>query len=214
MPSLFQARDTLNAGGQALVQRADFTRLWLDTDHLRETPVLAGFFGPDHYRFELVLTEAVRQPQHPDQYRVQGKCHYRQNVRPFAGWLTIRQLVPLPILDTLNLGFIPHLATDTVPARTYQTKLRRILTELPLYQVRADLQVVEQPAPNSGELRGEVQLNCYLTPQGHLGYVLAQMRPHQDGATVLLRGSRLNVTTHQVKPFAVSDNVYMLAGDI
>ena len=68
LPSVFKAGDTLTAPMLTLARRYDFGKLWQGGAKQRESPVLEGVFGPDHYRFELVLNQVVRQPRHPYLY--------------------------------------------------------------------------------------------------------------------------------------------------
>jgi hypothetical protein len=215
LPSVFEASDTLTAPMLALARRYDFGKLWQGGTKQRESPVLEGVFGPDHYRFELVINQAVRQPQRPYLYQVRGKCHYRKNVRPFTGWLTIRSIDALaPPYHEDDGSFGAAIRPDSVSPDSFEAREARIMAKVGIYQMRAEIQLTEQPAANSGELRGEALLNFYVAPPGRLGYVMAALHPG-DGiwreGTVLLRGSRRNLTTKQIKQFTVSDNVFVAA---
>ncbi|GAB3857744.1 hypothetical protein GCM10028822_31960 [Hymenobacter terrigena] len=59
--------------------------------------VCEGFFGPDHYRIELVLQKIIRDTDDPLLYHVQGKDRYKRQVTPFTGTIRLRQLRNVPI---------------------------------------------------------------------------------------------------------------------
>jgi hypothetical protein len=207
LPSLFAATDTLTAASRILLQRYDFGRLWEGQGPRHEYPVLEGIFGSDHYRFELVISQALRDPQRPEYYQVSGKCHYRKNVRPFTGWLIVRELDFLtPPFEEDDGTIAPGIRPDSVSP-----------SKVDYYRLRAEFQLAEQPTANSGELRGEAVLNFYVAPPGRLGYVQAPMR-ETDGlwreGALLMRGTRRNITTKQLKKFVVADNVFVAAADV
>ncbi|MGI4761206.1 MAG: hypothetical protein ACRYF0_10900 [Janthinobacterium lividum] len=218
VPSLFNVGDTLTKANRAVLQRYNLSQLWQGYSQRQQNSILEGVFGPDHYRFELTFQQVERDPQRPDYYQVRGKCHYRKNVRPFTGWLIVRELLPLepPYEEddgSLGLGIRP----DSISPDSFMAREQRIFSKINYYALRAEVRLVEQPAPNSGELRGEALLNFYVTPNGRLGFAPAPMRPTdgiwREGA-LLVRGSRRNVTTHQLKSFVVADNVYVAAADV
>jgi hypothetical protein len=221
VPSLFKPSDTLTAAGRTVLRRYDLSLLWQGYSQQQQQPqnaILEGVFGPDHYRFELLFQQVERDPQRPDYYRVRGKSHYRKNVRSFTGWLIVRELAPLepPYEEddgSLGLGLRP----DSVSPDSFMAREQRIFAKVNYYGLRAEVRLVEQSAPNSGELRGEALLNFYVTPTGRLGFAQAPMRPTdglwREGA-LLVRGTRRNVTTKQLKPFVVADNVFVAAADV
>lgn len=181
-------------------------------------PVLEGVFGLDHYRFELVINKVLRDSQRPDHYWVRGKCHYRKNVRPFTGLLIVRELDFLtPPFEDDDGTIVPDIRPDSISPNSFMARRERIINKVDYYQLRAELQIAEHPAANSGELHGEALLNFYVAPPGRLGYVQAPMR-NTDGiwreGALLLRGTRRNLTTRQLKKFIVSDNVFVAEADV
>lgn len=97
LPALFSDADTLSQPMRELLASYDLSGLWQNADEMRSRPrpVFEGFFGPDHYRFRMALTEVRREPANPAIYHVAGKCRYRKNIRPFRGTITVRQITDL-----------------------------------------------------------------------------------------------------------------------
>jgi hypothetical protein len=56
-----------------------------------------GFFGTDHYRIELVVTDVKRDPQQPARYLLRGKDRYKGRVIPFAGTIELTRVQRQPI---------------------------------------------------------------------------------------------------------------------
>ena len=207
LPIRFAAADVLSKSMQALLQKHDLATLWQgDNEERRTDPTLQGFFGPDHYRFALVLNEVQRDEQHPEVYHLRGKCRYRQNIRPFTGTLTVRQVVDLPDLQFRSvLAADEGLAGDTTAVATYT--------------VRARLQLQEEQRENSGIFEGEALLDFYVVRTGKIGYVVSPMDGVDEtnptrGSGLLLRGKRRNVTTRQVKDFVVAASALSAAPDV
>ena len=221
LPSLFAAADTLTRPMQQLLAEYDLSKLWQgDTRERRENPTLQGFFGPDHYRFALAFTNVVRDNQHPEIYHVRGKCRYRKNIRPFEGTLTVRQIVDLDApwdYDEFFSQSQDSTLGEAVAVDSNSAQYERARRLSHPYNLRAELQLQEKPAENSGIFLGEAILNFFVTSPKRLGYITAP-EVNQDmpanGSAMLLRGSRRNVTTRQLKPFVVSDDVFAAAPDV
>jgi hypothetical protein len=204
MPALFKDSDTLTAPMRSLVARYNLAKLWQGYEDREGNPALEGFFGPDHYRFALFFSEVRRDEYQPASYHVRGKCHYRKNVRNFTGTLTIRQVEDLP----RGYFFIAGAGSDLPDTTAAQT-----------YTARARLQLVEEASDNSGVFEGEAVLDFYtLAGTAKTDYVTAVMETDDSmptrGSGLLLRGSRLNRSTHQVKSFVVSTNFFAAAPDV
>jgi hypothetical protein len=202
-----------------LLAQYDLSRLWQGaTEGQGSTSVLEGFFGPDHYRFELALTAVHRDAQNPALYHVRGKCHYRKNVRPFTGSLLVRavnKLEPPYEFDSRDRN-APNQseASESDSAFTiYEQKLRLAQPS----EAQAELHLKEENAANSGELVGEVTLLFYLDSRYRPAYLWAPIRgtdSFTNAGYLLIRGSRYNMTTHQIKKFVVADNVFTAAPDV
>ncbi|GAB3868756.1 hypothetical protein GCM10028824_14530 [Hymenobacter segetis] len=188
-----------------LVSQYNLANLWQgDTKDKQGNPALEGFFGPDHYRFALVFSQVRRDEQHPAIYHVQGKCHYRKNVRKFAGTLTMRQVQDLP----RGYFFIAGAGSELLDTAAAQT-----------YTARAQLQLTEENSDNSGLFEGEAILDFYtLAKSKKVDYVTAVMGIDESmptrGSGLLVRGNRLNRSTKQVKKFVISTDFFAAAPEV
>ena len=218
LPVLFTAADTLTKPMRQLLHEYDLSKLWQgNTKERRKDPTLQGFFGPDHYRFALVFTNVVRDKQHPEIYHVQGKCRYRKNIRPFEGTLTVRQIADAEVYYSPADGSFYTPPADSLPSDTVQARYERAIGKARFYTLRAQLQLREDDAENSGIFEGEAILNFYAAPPQHVGYATAPaLTPNEpaQGSSMLLRGSRRNVTTRQIKKFVVAEDVFAAAPDV
>ena len=219
LPSPFKAADTLTVPMRQRLSQYDLSQLWQGaTEGRGSCHVLEGFFGPDHYRFELVMSEVHRDNQNPGLYHVRGKCHYRKNIRPFTGALVIHEVSDFegPYEFDYKDKDAPNQSesTESDSAHSvYEQKLRRARPS----EVRAELRIKEDDAANSGEMVGEATLLFYLNSHNRPAYLLAPIRgtdSFTNAGYLLIRGTRYNVTTHQVKQFVVADNVFTAAPDV
>jgi hypothetical protein len=207
LPSPFTPADTLTQDMRKVLAQYNLAPLWQGLDG----PVLEGFFGPDHYRFELVLTQVHRDAQNAALYHIVGKCHYRKNVRRFVGTLTMREVSDYePPYEFGNEKDAPNQAEG---AEVYEQQVRRAHPR----QVRAEFRAQEERTNNSGEFVGEATLLFYITAPGRLAYLRSPMRgtdSFTNEGYLLLRGTRRNLTTRQLKQFVVADNVFTAAPDV
>lgn len=219
LPALFSAADTLTRPMRKLVEQIDLSKLWQsDTKERREHPVLEGFFGPDHYRFMMVFKQVSRDKVQPEVYHVSGKCHYRQNIRPFTGTLTLRRLEDADVFYSPSDNILsPAYAAGSADADSMSERLSRAMAQLHFYSAWARLQLLEEAAENSGLFEGEAVLNFYVAPRHQVGYASAPALTAGEparGSGLLLRGARRNTTTQQVKKFVVADDVFAAAPDV
>lgn len=77
------------------------------TEEWRKLQVLNGFFGPDHYRTELVVLEVWRDTRRPGVYDVQAKSRYKNVVTPLTGTITLTQVVAQPRYTTQEIAAAP-----------------------------------------------------------------------------------------------------------
>jgi len=221
LPTLFAAADTLTEPMRRLLREYDLSKLWQgETKERQLAPTLQGFFGPDHYRFALAFTSVVRDKQHPEVYHLWGKCRYRKNIRPFAGTLTVRQIVDLEAPwdydeftpQSQDTTLTEAAATDSM---TVQYERARRLSHP--YTLRAELQLQEKFAENNGIFLGEAILNFFVASSKRLGYITApevNKGMPANGSAMLLHGSRRNLTTREVKTFVVADDVFAAAPEV
>ena len=221
LPAVFAPADTLSGPMRQLLSENDLSKLWQGaTKERRQDPTLQGFFGPDPYRFALAFTNVVRDSQHPEIYHVQGKCRYRKNIRPFEGTLTVRQIADLDAAWDYD-EFTPQeqdsMRTEAAAADSNMARHERARRLSHPYTLRAELQIQEKQAENSGTFLGEAILNFYVASSKRLGYVAAPFVTKgapANGSALLLHGLRRNVTTRQVKSFVVSDDVFAAAPEV
>jgi hypothetical protein len=218
LPAVFAARDTLTAEDQAVLRRYDLSELWQGGTGAPAVSVLEGFFGPDHYRFELALTAVHRDAANPALYYVRGKCHYRKNVRPFTGTLLIQQLNDLepPYEFDYNDADPPNQTAAVGSDSAYALYEKQIKLAHPR-EVRAELRIKEAPQANAGEMLAAASLLFYVKSNHRLGYIRAPFRGTDglyNAGYMLINGSRLNISTRQIKQFVVADNVFTAAPDV
>ena len=221
LPAMFAVADTLSGPMRQLLSENDLSELWQGAIKERQQdPTLQGFFGPDHYRFALAFTNVVRDNQHPEIYHVRGKCRYRKNIRPFEGTLTVRQIMDLDApwdYDEFTLPQQDSMLTEAAAADSNMARYERARQLSHPYTLRAELQMQEKIAENSGVFLGEAILNFYVTSPHRLGLISAPFVTKgtpANGSALLLHGSRRNLTTQQVKSFVVSDDVFAAAPEV
>jgi hypothetical protein len=207
LPTMFGAADTLTRPMRELLRTHDFSALWRNLGDGRDQPAFEGFFGPDHYHFGMAFTQVTRDLNNPAVYHVLGKCRYRKNIRPFSGLLTVRRITGLSYPGFLQAkALADNQAADSVAGRTYTA--------------HAQLQLREEQKENSGIFEGEVLLDFYTVPGQQPNFVTVFDHEGIDerfptrGSGLLLRGKRRNISTGQVKSFAVGPWVSAVAPDV
>jgi len=91
------ATDSLSPAMRSFAQQHDLSALWQGQqgeEYARAgvPTVCAGFFGPDHYRIELVLLNVLRDAHDSLLYHVQGKDRYKKKVTAFSGDIRLQRL--------------------------------------------------------------------------------------------------------------------------
>lgn len=210
-PSLFSAADTLSRPMRELVAKHNLANLWQhrDSSGVGADPTFQGFFGPDHYRFGMFFSSVKRDPRNPAIYHVAGKNWYTKskNVRPFTGTLTVRRITPLNYP-----GFLKTQAGSDADSLNYLAGRT--------YTARAQLQLQEERAANSGIFEGEAVIDFFLIPGQAPGYVFVFEFEGPDdrlptrGGQLIVRGNRRNVSTGEIKSFLVSPDLSAIASDI
>lgn len=218
LPNLFAAGDTLTAPMRDLLRQVDLSALLRGAEE-HGRPVFDGFFGPDHYRFGVAFTEVRRDSLHLETYHVRGKCRYRQHIRPFVGTLVARQVSDLEIRADMDglLSGDTLVSTNVQEAAAAAARYEKAVKQARIYSLRARFTASETMAEDSGVFDGEAFLNFFVTPDKRVGYAVEPMRDNKlpaRGDRFLMRGSRLNRTTGQVKQFVVSTNVFTAAPDV
>ncbi len=194
-----------------LLANHNLAELWqhYDTVGIYPDPTFKGYFGPDRYHFEMVFTRMKRDPHNPSVYHVTGKNWYpkSKNVRPFTGTLAVRQIV--------NLDYPGFLKTQ---ASRGSDSLNYLAGKM--YTARAQVQLKEERAENSGLIEGEAIIDFFIIPEQKPGYVFVfQFEGFDDrlptrGGELIVRGNRRNVSTGEVKSFLVSPRLAAIAPHI
>jgi hypothetical protein len=219
LPAVFAAHDTLTATARAVLRRYDLSPLGQGVvAGPQATAVLEGFFGPDHYRFALAFTAVYRDASNPALYHVRGKCHYRKNVRPFTGTLLVRQVEDLepPYEFDYTDATAPN-QSESVGSDSARTVYERKVQLAHPRAVQAELRLKEARQANAGEMLAAASLLFYVKSNHRLGYIRAPFRSTDglyNAGYLLINGSRFNISTKQVKPFVVADNVFSAAPDV
>jgi hypothetical protein len=209
LPVLFAPADTLTPPQREVLRTNDLSELWQSVGNYGGNRGFEGFFGPNHFRFGMIFTQASRDAADPAVYHVVGKSRYFQShtTRPFTGTLIVRR-----VADLSYPGFLAAKARSEEKA-AYSLAGRT-------YTAHARLQLQEEARENSGLFEGEVLLDFYVIPgqQPSFVYVFAfegtDDRLPTRGAGLLLRGNRRNVSTGQVKPFIVSPDLAAIAPSV
>lgn len=77
-----------NDSAAAFLRSYDLSPLFLPGKYEDNTRLhLNGFYGPSHYRMELVITSVQRDPAHPNRYFLAVKDRYKKIITPLAGYV-------------------------------------------------------------------------------------------------------------------------------
>jgi hypothetical protein len=124
----------------------DFCKMHNFSDYFTNGSPLNGFFGPDNYRIEFVITEVKQDAYNVNIYHVKGKNRHKGMITPFEGEISI-----IDIASFSDPNIIPTYLTD--------------LNVKGLYALNGTFQLRENPtAKFSGIFEGkfltEVSLNA------------------------------------------------------
>jgi hypothetical protein len=91
------AADSLSPAMRTFARQHNLSAIWQGQEDAgsaaKQAPVVCeGFFGPDHYRIELVLLNASRDATDSLLYHVQGKDRYKKRVTAFVGDIRVQRL--------------------------------------------------------------------------------------------------------------------------
>ncbi|MDB5235531.1 MAG: hypothetical protein JWR44_2524 [Hymenobacter sp.] len=195
------ASDTLTAPMRALLREYNLTLLWSNTNRADSlsnsngSPVLEGFFGPEHYRIGLAFNHVVRDSINPALFHVLGKSKYAKAIVPFEGTIEITRLTDLKtFLD---------LAEEDSAAQAYTADGHFIFRESAAHR-------------GAGTFEGTGLLDFYITPKGEIGQVIVmsgQDNPAR-GRGLLLKGMWTSYHTKQQKTLLMSRDVFSIAPDV
>jgi hypothetical protein len=180
----------------------DLAPLWKRPDGAQAgLHVLEGFYGPEHYRLSLALTQVRRDSLQPNVFHVLGKIRYKKRVQEVAGDITIAQLTDYYFPERVS-SQVPDSAGLPGPAQGYSA-----LASFTLHSR-------QQPA---SRLQGVAGLDFALDERGAIFEIgaLDGMTPDletaSEGAGLLLRGQWLNGPAGPAQPFVLSRNLMLSA---
>lgn len=203
-PAALVPSDTLTPAMLALLQRCDFSSLLQTvhgTDSIAGSHAQNGFFGPDHYRIEVVLTKVWRDSLEPTLYRLQGKNRYKGIITPFAGTLTITHLM------------------DQAPYPTKLiTQIRKnggeLNNEPNMYSAEGDFELKEDVAQRgTGVFQGKVAIDWHLEDDGSVVQQIRTNESASQGGGVKYEGIWTNSTTHRTYPVVWVDDIFQYTSE-
>lgn len=202
-PIALVPKDTLTPEMLAVLQRYDFSPLLQTvhgTDSVAGSHALNGFFGPDHYRIEVVFTRVKRDSVQPTVYHLQGQYRYKSVITPFAGSLTITQLV-----DQL-----PYSAARIAMAKKDGYELQN---DPNLYSVLGAFELREEAIHRGGSIfSGQFAMDWKIDDNGLLAQGSRDNEGPTQGGGVKFESIRTNEATHRTDSTVWVDNIFAYAG--
>lgn len=186
---------------RALLQRCDLAPL-LQTVRQGATDFNShaqnGFFGRDHYRIEVALTEVFRDPAQPTVYHLKGKDRYKGTITPFVGTFTVTQVVEQP--------------TDPSTSAEAQKAGNEQQPEPTLYTAVGDFELREDSTRRgAGVFRGHVALDWRLDTDGDVQQQSRTSETLTQGGDIKFEGTWTNSTTHRTYPVVWVEDIFSYA---
>ena len=163
-----------------------------------------GFFGPDHYRIEMAFTEAWRDAANPAVYHLRGLDRYKRVITPFAGTLTLTQVVAQPDHSAQDRAELISIGVE-------EESLAKYMTDLPdLYTAKGDFVLVEDSSRrNAGTFRGRFALDFQLDPHTKAIKLQGQtIHSPAKGGLIKYEGTWTNAATKQTKPVVWVEDIF------
>jgi hypothetical protein len=207
--------DSLTSATKELLQRVDLTQLLTATAFEKEAnyqPVLDGFFDTNPQRLSLTILQATRDSLRPGRFWVMGKTRFKRQISRFEG---VMQLVSLSdyyeqgLLLSQGNDKLTYVADSTLEAGGYIANARA-------YSATASFRF-NSPAPAAYVLTGQALLDFWVTDKGVVGFMNAPAQGEilekapTKGSGLVLRGSWQDIPSKLVKPFLVSQNIFLLS---
>lgn len=150
--------ETLTPEMLALLQKYDFAPL---LQMKREEGVRPndGFFGADHHRIEVVLTEVRRDSARPERYYLRGKDRCKGVITPFAGTLTLTQVVDQPRHTAQDRAELVEMGLEGAQLAEYMADAPNLYTALGRFEVAED-----SARRGAGTFRGQLALDFKIDP--------------------------------------------------
>ena len=167
----------------------------LQTVHGTDAEVLNGFFGPDHYRIEFVVTDARRDPARPTVYYLQGQDRYKGVITPFAGTFTVSAFGEQPFY---TVGEVAEAAKNQ-----YE------LINEPNYYTTTGTFVLHEDSTRrgAGVFKGQLALDWHKENGESLQLHCRNNRGSSQGGNIKYEGTWTNSTTHRTFPVVWVEDV-------
>ncbi len=164
-------------------------------EELENPEVLNGFFGPTHYRLALMLLAVRQDDTLPLVYHVRGKSRFKNVVLPFAGTITLTQLLEQPHYSTQEVAI----------AQREKWVLPDVNREL--YTAVGRFELREQAGQRgAGVYRGTVAFNFGIAENGKPDYAWRTDRTAAHNTQLEYAGTwTSNATKRQIKVLWAKD---------
>ena len=200
---------------RAALRSYDFSRL-LQTVHPDAAADLTfashaqnGFYGPDHYRIEMALTDVRRDEREPGLYHVRGKSRYKKIITPFAGTVRFTQLIDQP-------GFSERDQAELTASGVAEEELPTVVAQQPNYfTALGTFELAEDSTHRgAGTYRGQVALDYFVDQETgdlfieSLDQRNSRHRTGTQGGGVKYEGTWTSQTTGKTNPVVWVDNIF------
>ncbi|WP_201980249.1 hypothetical protein [Hymenobacter rubidus] len=183
----------------ALLQRCDFSSLLqtVRTGTARyNSHVQNGFFGSNHYRIEMVLTEVRRDSVQPTVYYLRGKDRYQGVITPFAGTVTITHLFSQPRYSAQQIAEVKA---------EFGEELRN---EADMYSALGDFELREDKTRRgNGIFRGRLAIDWALQKDGSVELSMRNGQAASQGGEIKYEGRWTSAATHRTRPVVWVENL-------
>lgn len=182
-----------------LLQRCDFSPLLQTVDTGAAgyaSHVQNGFFGSNHYRIEIVMTEVRRDSAHPAVYYLRGKDRYQGVITPFAGTVTLTHLFSQPRYSARQIAEVKA---------EFGQELRN---EADMYSALGDFELREDKTRRgSGVFRGRLAIDWALQKDGSVELAMRNGQAASQGGEIKYEGRWTSAATHRTHPVVWVENL-------
>lgn len=184
--------DILTPYAQTLLRRCDFSKI-LQTVQADDagfgSHAQNGFFGPDHYRIEVAMTEVRRDLAHPTVYHLRGKSRYKGVITPFAGVFTVTHLFDQP-----------HYSAEQI-AKAKAERGDELLPGLDMYTTIGDFELREETGHRgAGVFQGRLAIDWQLWAGHGLRMLTLSDTTASQGSGIKYEGRWIDTATHRTYP--------------
>ena len=156
-----------------------------------QTEAMNGFYGPDHYRMEMVLTKVTRDPANFNRYLVEGKDRYKGIVTPLTGTIDLTRV---------------WTRQDSVEKERGKWELVIAYAALGSYELRED-----PTTKGAGVFRGKVAADITPNDKGEMVSAFVSDSPTKNGS-ITYEGTWTSLVTGQQKAATWVENIMEYQG--